>query len=127
MSDSNWVKKRFYEQLSDTDATVTTDSLQGSQIPLLNSAVITNIVAWDATTNITSIEIYQRDDDGTEYLVHRGVPSAIGETVEWVGKIVLEAYDRIKIVFNGTVAGDDIYAHILGYIIPQFKSQTERI
>ena len=126
MADTNWAKKRFYEQLEEDNATAEEDTLQGSQIDLLNSAVITHISAWDIDTNITRIDIMLEDENGDEYLIKRGYPSAANEAIEWDGKIVMEAYDRIKIYFFGTVLNDDIRADVLGYIIPQFKSQTER-
>ncbi|MCK4268012.1 MAG: hypothetical protein KAX16_04200 [Actinomycetia bacterium] len=127
MSDSNWVRTRIADAQVDIDAAVTVDTLDHAAVAVNECAVITNIIAYDLTSNITSIEFYLENNDATQYLIHRALVTAINQTVEWTGKIVLEAGDHIAVVFNGTVAGDDIHSVILGYNVPQFKAVTPAV
>ena len=104
----------YHEKVSDMNATVTSDALVGSAVPAEEIWVVTSVVAYDKTTNVTQISA-SVTDDVTWWPFAQLFPTAAEEYLQWSGMVVLEQGDRIYVGFNGTIAGDDIYLNIHGY------------
>jgi hypothetical protein len=126
MSDTDWARKRIADKQENLTAAEGENTLDHTAIHHAECAVITHIAAYDIDTNITRIEFFLEDDDGTQYLIHSVDPAAANEIVQWTGKLVLESLDHIAVVFTGCVLNDDIHSVILGYNVPQFKSATPK-
>ena len=88
--------------------------LYGTACPAGAIYKVTNIVAFDNTTNITSIVLGTRL--GLDHMdVHAEVVAAAGQRIMWNGEIWLDPTYQIFAHFVGSLVGDDLYLNIHGH------------
>lgn len=78
---------------------------------------ITNITAWDKTTQV-SAHLAVGYVSGELFRPLKAAKPAAALTVDWQGEVYLKEGDRVRAVFTNTTNGDDIYLVVNGVKIP---------
>ena len=111
-----WMPFELYEvELEGADGVP--DTLQTIVAPPNYIYRVTNITAWDKTTQV-SAHIAIGYVSGGVFRVLKAAKPAAALTVDWQGEIYLKEGDRIRAVFTNTTSGDDLYLVANGVKIP---------
>jgi len=111
-----WMPFELYEvELEGADGAV--DTLQTVAGPPHFIYKVTNISAWDKTTQV-SAHIAIGYVSGGVFRILKAAKPAAALTVDWQGEIYLKEGDRIRAVFTNTTSGDDIYLVVNGLRSP---------
>lgn len=107
---------QYRQQVVELNPGVIDYILYGTACPVGLLFKITNIYAFDSTTNITSIHIGTRL--GVQlYDIHAYAPTAAGDPLMWNGEIWVDPTYQIFAQYNGSLVGDDLFLNIHGYIM----------
>ncbi len=77
--------------------------------------IITSIVAWDATTPTTAIDMVNFHNGVDVYVDSAFGAFVAGHRQPWSGHTYLDAGDTIHIYFTGAAINDICHVHITGY------------
>ena len=105
---------QYAEVVSSTNAVVGTNELLGTVVPSGEVWVVTAALAFDVQTAASAICIGLYDGSEYYYAIREKSPAA-ASPVNLVSTYVMKPGDKALGRFFGCVAGDDIYAHFLGY------------
>lgn len=120
--DSGWVKNPIVWGYTDTwrerkftlNATVGDHTLIHSTVPAGEVWVLENISVFNVTTAINYIRIYIAPV--TNSYIFKQFNSPVANTPDsYTGRFTLKEGDKIRVLFNGCVANDDIYSDVVGY------------
>jgi len=78
--------------------------------------VILGVHAWDSQTVITRIELTQFSYSASAHLMCKASP-VIDEGLNFVGQVVLEEGDGLRVDFTGCALNDDIRGFAWGYVM----------
>lgn len=106
-------KGEYSQRTQTTNANAGSHSLYGSTVPAGESWKVTGIATYNVNTNMARVRFAYVTGGATKYLGQES-PSAAGEVVSWTGEVWLDGGDRIRVIHDGTSAGDDIYCDIHG-------------
>lgn len=113
---NRWIPFNIYhEDESAEDAAE--DSLESKIFEMGYVYVITNIAAYDATTQVSSYIDIGYIDAGLFRSLHREKPDQF-MTATWTGQLILTEGCKIKTKFVNTTSGDDLFMSVNGYKIP---------
>ena len=105
---------QYSQRVSTTSAVVGTNTLNCTALAAGYIRVITNISAWNSITNNTRTWLHGFISSVERCMKNQASPGING-VVSWQGKLVLKAGDYVRAIYEGCVAGDDLYLDVVGY------------
>lgn len=93
------------------------DTLESDAFQPRYRYVLTNIAAWDATTQVSAYIAIGYITRGLFHSLHIEQPE-LYMTASWQGLCILKEGDKVKARFVNTTSGDDIFLVANGYRVP---------
>jgi len=107
-------KSQVLVAVSDTDADAGTNVLTAGGPDVGELRVVTNIMAYNATSPVDDIFLSIRTG-GVYYYLKNRLSLAASEGLSWQGQAILVNPNLIRATFHNCAAGDDIYLYVNGY------------
>ena len=104
----------YKEAKSNTNADVGTNYLLFGAVPAGEIWIVTNAVAYNSITAGCSIALAPVVN-ASAVVIRYTIFITLTRYTDWQGWCVLKAGDYFRVGFYNCVAGDDIYAHVIGY------------
>jgi len=110
----------FHDQVlgiaEDLNADDLTNYLQGTAVPSGEIWVITNIMAWNTTNQVSGI-VLGVNSGGTTYWLRSSGAKTTRIGLDWQGAVFLKPGDYVIAELRGCTVGDDIHLYYAGYKI----------
>lgn len=105
---------RYAERVSDLNADAGQNSLDGTVVPAGEVWMVEVISAQNATTSISAIILQVTDGSAYAEMARNNSPAS-GNNVNWYGRVTMKEGDKVHIIFDGCISGDDLYLDVWGY------------
>lgn len=116
IADFNAIEDIIGEHKENLNCSVGGNTLTFTTVPVGKIWIVTNILAYVGAGIPTYIKI-EAWRNGDIIAVRRKTTSAEGDEVVFSGLLIINGEDIIKCYFSGMLAGNDIYADLVGYQI----------